>query len=109
MSYIRKYRVNSGDIVSTSGFYFKVEGGGGKMLCNLCVGNAGIYYYRAKSQILSPKESKKTRDTYDGFISMENLTQLFVELQEAQLGTATERGTLKIKRERRSVIIEAEK
>lgn len=109
MSCIRKYRVNAGDLVSTSEFYFKVEGHGGKMLCNFCVGDDGVYYYRAKSQILSPKENRKTRNTFDGFISMENLTQLFEALRKAQLGTAAENGALRIRRERRSVIIELDK
>ncbi len=108
MSAIRKYRVNGRDITDNIEVYFKVAQEDGLLLCNLCVTDEGIYYYRAGSKILSPKENANARDSDDGFISMEDLKDLFEMLRKAKLFTDEEGKHLKITKQGRKVIIEEE-
>jgi len=105
MAKIRMFRVNSGDVV-TKGmeFYYKIEDDEGKVLCNLCIGDDGISYYRPKSRILSRDENKRTRATADGYITMEELTHLFEALKIAHLDS--EGADYQITRQRNKVVIE---
>ena len=64
-------------------FYAKINNENGGKLLNLCLSGEGIYYYKPGSQILSPKESGKTRDTYDSYLSMQEIKELFDKLAKA--------------------------
>jgi hypothetical protein len=100
------FRVNHADVTDSTDFYFKVERDDGKLLCNFCMADDGLFYYRAKSQILSPKENWKSRDSYDGFLSMENLRDIFEAIKKADLGDYAEESKLAVKKQRRLVTIE---
>jgi len=63
-------------------FYFKIQDDEGHVICDFCVSEDGLYYYRRKSLVLSPKEHKGTVGSWDGFLSFEKLDQLFKKLEE---------------------------
>lgn len=107
MSYIRNFRINR-DRNSTTEFYIKYEYSDGKILGNFRITDGGVYYYRAKSQILSPKENNNTRNTWDGFIAIEKLGELFELLKKAHLNDLSI-DELSISRSRGKVIIESQK
>ena len=107
MSAISKFRVNGFDTEKKSTeFYFKVQATDAKLLCNFCVADEGVYYYRINSRIMTPGENKKTRGTVDGFISMENLKELFEMLITAKLHGIDKLKGLKFKKQGKTVIIE---
>jgi len=106
MSRIRKYRINCGDITDSTEFYFKFERKNRKLLCNLCLSDEGLFYYRPKSQILSPKENLNARNSYDGYVSAEDLFELFEALRKAGLNDDSK---LNISRVGRKVTIEAQR
>lgn len=112
MSLIRMFRVNAFDPV-TQGveIYFKAENDDDRsVIANFCVADDGIYYYRKRSKILSRKETKRARETPNGFISMETLTELFETLVNARLARREEDGKkLKITRHGKSVTIELDR
>ena len=82
------FRVNAYDPV-TYGIevYYKIEDDNGHVLCNLCVADDGIYYYKAKSRILTRNENANARFTSNGFIPMEELATLFEALTRAGLSS----------------------
>ena len=109
MSAIRKYRVNHGDITDEpdgTDFYLKIDREDGFHLCNFCVSGEGIYYYKPKSKILSPKETARARRSSDSFISMEDLKDLLEKLRLARLVTYAPGKSLIVRKDRRKVIIE---
>jgi len=106
MSTIRMYRVNGFDITDSTEFYFKI-GNEDRLLCSFCVADESIYYYRRGSKIISPKENARTRYTTDGFLSMEDLKDLFEMLRRADLASFEGGKNLKISRHGKKVIIEA--
>ncbi len=106
MSTIRKYRVNGFDITDSTEFYFKIGKEDRLLLCSFCVADEGIYYYRRGSKIISPKENTRTRYTTDGFLSMEDLKDLFEMLRRADLTRPEGEKNLKISRHGKKVIIE---
>ena len=78
MARIKSYRMDGYRIdVDEPEFYLKLERDNGGNLMNVGVDGEGIYYYRRGSQILTPKENSRTRSTYDGFMSMEVLRDVF--------------------------------
>lgn len=82
MPMIRKFRIDNDDpSKERMYFYVKVNGEDDKALLNLCVAGDGIYYYKPGSQILSPKENHKTRDTYDGYLPMSTMKDIFEKLR----------------------------
>lgn len=90
-------------------FYLKINNDSNKKLMNLCISGDGLYYYKPGSQILSPKENIQTRNTYDGYMSMENLKSLFEQLSKAGWSRKGEEGNeikLIISRSGKSVTIE---
>ncbi|OQY98853.1 MAG: hypothetical protein B6D41_01990 [Chloroflexi bacterium UTCFX4] len=104
------FRINGFDNITDSiEFYFKADREDERsLICNFCVADDGIYYYRKGSQILSPKENRNTRNTPHGFISMEDLGSLFEALRKAKLHDFENENEkhLKITRHGRKVIIE---
>lgn len=106
MSTIRAYRVNGRDIMDSTEFYFKIAKEDELLLCNFAVADEGIYYYKARSRILTLKENARTRDSTDGFISMEDLKDLFEMLRKVKLITSEKGTNLKITKQGRKVIIE---
>jgi hypothetical protein len=82
MSKIRMFRVNGNDICRNTEFYFKVENDSRHVICDLCVADDGIHYFRDGSQILSPEENERTRSTPDFFVRMEDLEVLFEKLMQ---------------------------
>ena len=119
MSTIRMFRINGHDPVGREGkgleFFYKVfykvgveEEERRRVLCNLCIDDDGIFYYRAKSSILSPGENKRTRTTYNCYLSMEELKDLFEALIKAGLDYESDDvKRFHISRNRNTVIIEA--
>ncbi len=110
MSAILKYRVNHADITDNSDgteFYLKIDQEDGSHLCNFCISDVGIYYYKPRSKILSPKETARARRSTDSYISMEDLKDLLEVLRQARLVTYEEGKSLKITRQGRKVILEA--
>jgi hypothetical protein len=105
MSNIKMFRVNAYDPV-THGVevYCKIEDADGYILGNLCIADDGIYYYRAKSRILTRNENANARFTANGFISMENLKALFEALIKA--GLSTEEITFTARKKGNTVTIE---
>jgi hypothetical protein len=108
------FRINGHDPVGKEGkgleFFYKVgvEEEGRRVLCNLCIDDDGIFYYRAKSSILSPGENKRTRTTYNCYLSMEELKDLFEALIKAGLDYESDDvRRFHISRKRNTVIIEA--
>lgn len=88
MSEIKNFRVNGFDPTvekNSVEFYFKTVDDDNNILCSFVICDEGMYYYRPRSGILTPKENKNTRDTYDGFLSMENLKLLFESTIKAKL------------------------
>jgi hypothetical protein len=81
------FRINGFDSVTKSiEFYFKADReSDDKLICNFCVADQGIFYYRKGSKILTGKETDRARYSHDGFISMEDLGELFEELGKAGL------------------------
>lgn len=111
MSKIRSFRINGEDNVAKGiEFYFKAENeNDGRMICNFCVADDGIWYYRTGSKILSRKENRSSRNSADGFISMETLNQLFEALRKAGLGWyeyAEENPRFAVTRSRKQIILE---
>jgi hypothetical protein len=86
-------------------FYFKVEDDNQEVVGDFRVADEGIYYYRKGSRILSPDENDKSRDSDNGFISMEDLVHLFETFIEAGVVVDTVGQQLEICRQRRSVVI----
>jgi uncharacterized protein YjhX (UPF0386 family) len=106
------FRLNAFDPVTGKErfeFYFKPEEIDEKdrrsVICNFCAADEGLYYYRTQSRILTPKENKYTRNTFDGFMSMETLKNLFEMLKKAHL-VEYEGASFKITRKGKQVIIE---
>jgi hypothetical protein len=81
------FRINGFDSVTKRiEFYFKADReSDGKLICNFCVADQGIFYYRKGSKILTGKETDRARFSHDGFISMEDLGELFEVLKKAGL------------------------
>jgi hypothetical protein len=106
------FRINGFDNVTDSiEFYFKADReADDSLICNFCVADEGIFYYRKGSKILSHRENANARYTPDGFVSMEDLGDLFEALKKAKLAFYNEgrEKQLKITRQGKKVIIEAE-
>lgn len=86
MSKIQRFRVNAYDPVTDEiEVYCKIEDDDGYVLGNLCIAGDGIYYYRAKSRILTRNENANARTTPNSFIAMEDLMALFEALIKAGL------------------------
>ena len=84
MPLIQKFRIdNERPEKDWLEFYIKINNDSGQKLLNLCVAGDGLYYYRPGSQILSPKENRKTRNTYDGYLSMAKVKEIFEKLAKA--------------------------
>jgi hypothetical protein len=111
MTELRKFRINAHDIVTDDvEFYFQVATvPNNAILCDFCVSDEGIWYYKRKSKILSRSENANSRGSVDGFISMVDLQALFTALGKAKLGNYDENSEqrLKITRSGNKVIIEA--
>ncbi len=111
MSEIEMFRVNYGDNVTGNGveFYFRAQTESDRrQICNFCVSEEGIFYYRKGSRIFTPGEDDDTRSTPDGFIAMEDLCNMFEELRRANLHRYEEGIETKLKgsAKGRKVIIE---
>jgi hypothetical protein len=108
MSKIKAFRVNAFDTVTDEvEFYCKIKDEEERVLCNLCIADGGIYYYRTGSHILTPNEKAQTRSSYDGSLSMDTLKTLFEALIKAGLTSEFEDSTkLHIMRQGKRVIIE---
>jgi hypothetical protein len=80
MSGFRSFQVWS----DTSGteFYFKIEDDENHVLCDFRFDKKGLYYYTRKSQVLSEKEKPSTLESWDSFLSLEKLYDLFQKLHE---------------------------
>ena len=76
---INNYRADKDDL----DFYVKVNSGNNNKLLNLCISGDGIYYYKPGSQILTPKENRRTRNTYDGYLTMPVVKEIFEKLAKA--------------------------
>jgi len=88
-------------------FYFKIEDDKGHIMCDFCVSEEGLYYYRRKSQVLSPREHKGTVGSWDGFLSFDKLNQLFKKLED--IGCSFRDGddtSLKIRKSGSRIILE---
>ena len=109
MSKIKAFRINAFDTVTNEiEFYCKINDEEEKVLCNICIANDGIYYYRKGSQILTPSEKEANRNTYDASISMEDLKDIFEELIKAKFIYESDSAKkLSVKRKGKQVIIEA--
>ena len=104
------FRINGFDNV-TNGieFFFKAtRDSDNSLICNFSVEERGIFFYRKGSKILTTKESPSARNSYDGFISMEDLANLFAALAKAGLAyyNSEEESTLEISRKGKKVLIE---
>lgn len=60
----------------------KIENDNGHVLGTFDITGEGIYYYRRGSQILTDGENASTLDSYDGFMSFENMKDIFEILHE---------------------------
>jgi hypothetical protein len=109
MSKIKTFRINAFDTVTDDiEFYCKIKDEEERVLCNLCIADGGIYYYRKGSQILTPSEKETNRKTYDASLSMEDLKDIFEALIKAGLTHESEdEKKLHIKRQGKCVIIAA--
>lgn len=88
MSSIVTFRINGYDNSINKDsveFFLKIVDDDDKVLCNFSIRDDGIYYYRPRSSILSPTESDQSRATDNGFLSMENLKDLFETMAAADL------------------------
>lgn len=84
MSLIHRFRIdNNRPEKDQLEFYLKINNASNRKLLNLCIDGEGVYYYKRGSQILTPKENRKTRDTFDGCLSMSELKQIFDLLAKA--------------------------
>jgi len=107
MSTIRKYRV---DGHNSPEFYYKIQDNNGRVIFNLCLDEEGVYFYKARSSILSSGENQGTRQSYDGYLSMEELKDLFDALKKAGLNFESEDvRRFRIRKQRNTVVIEKTK
>lgn len=110
MSKIGAFRINGYDngIRESVEFYFKAHRKDNSLICNFCVADEGIYFYRKGSKILTRNETDRARWTVDGFISMDDLCDLFEALKKAGLHRFEDEREkkLSIRRKGRQVIIE---
>jgi hypothetical protein len=80
MSTIRYYRL---DGYKSPSFYVKYKDSSNHILGTLCLDDKGVYYYRTKSQVLSPQENDGTLDSYDAHLTVEEMIDLFEALIDA--------------------------
>ncbi len=107
MSTIKIFQANAYDPVSCGvESYYNIKGDNGYALCKLCVADRGIYYYRARSHILTNRENDSTLSSWDGFISMEDLCDLFEVLDKVGLASFEGGKRLKIRQQGKKVSIE---
>lgn len=93
------YRLDRGE----TEFLVKIEDGDGRLMGTFDMAGDGIFYYRPGSQIMTDKENENTMATYDGFISFENLKDIFEALIE--YGWNRDVSTIGIEKRDNSIIL----
>ena len=107
MSAMRRFRISGDDRIKGASFYCEVEDNNEDALCKLCIDGEGIYYYRPRSHILTPNENEGTIDSFDSFISMEELQKLFEVLTKVgYVYDQEEAYRFKISKQGKKIIIE---
>lgn len=78
MSKLRTFRIDGFrlDRFETE-FLAKIGTDEGALMGTFDMTGEGIFYYRPGSRIMTEGENDNTRRTYDGFISFENLKEIF--------------------------------
>ena len=83
MSGLRTFRIDGYRLDrSETEFLAKIEDDEGGLMGTFDMTGEGVFYYRPGSQIMTEKENENTRGTYDGYISFENLKDIFEKLIE---------------------------
>lgn len=107
MSTIRMFRINGHDLAKGVQFFCKIENNEGYLLGTICIDDEGLYYYRTGSNILSANESEGTRASFDSFISMEELQELFEALMKVGYSyDPNEAFRFKVSKQGKKIIIE---
>lgn len=108
MAKIKTYRVDGNRVKKDEPeFYFKLCNENDLKLMNLAIGGDGLYYYKPGSQILTPKENNKTLNTYDGYLTMEQVKALFESLRKIGWSRNKEDNqNIKINVEKKKIVIE---
>ncbi len=82
MSKLRTFRIDGGRVdKGETEFLIKVEDDKNRLIGTFDLSGDGLYYYRVGSQIMSPRENENSRESYDGYVSCENLIELFDALK----------------------------
>lgn len=105
MSKLRTFRIDGWNLEKCeTEFIAKINDDDSQLLGTFDMAGDGIYYYRSGSQILTPKENPKTRETYDGFIEFEALKEIFEHLSE--LGWDRDTHIIKVNKEDNTVSLQ---
>jgi hypothetical protein len=81
MSKLRTFRIDGYRLDNAeTEFLAKIEDDDSYLMGTFDMTGEGVFYYRPKSQIMTEYEKENTRATYDGFISFENLKDIFEKL-----------------------------
>lgn len=83
MTTLRTFRIDGLNLDNRgTEFIVKVENDEAHLEGTFDMTGDGIYYYRPRSQIMTPNENENTRETYDGYISFEALKTIFENFSE---------------------------
>lgn len=104
MTTLRAFRIDGKLDKAEVEFLIKVDGEEGQLLGAFDMTGDGIYFYRPGSQIMTPKENQKTRETYDGYLSFEVLKDIFQYLLE--IGWDRDKHDVSVKKEAKKIVLE---
>jgi hypothetical protein len=82
MSKLRTFRIDGHRLEKgETEFLAKIEDDDNQLMGTFDLSGEGVFYYRPGSQIMTKKENYNSRESYDGFISFENLKDIFESLK----------------------------
>lgn len=104
MSKLRTFRLNGYRLdKGETEFFAKIEDADDQLMGTFDMSGEGVFYYRPGSQIMTEKENGNSRESYDGFISFENLKDIFESLKAS--GWNRDKHAIEVKRGDESVVL----
>jgi hypothetical protein len=104
MSKLRTFRIDGYRLDKReTDFLAKIEDDNSQLMGTFDMSGEGIFYYRPGSQIMTEKENQNSRESYDGFISFENLKEIFEKLKAS--GWNRDKHVIEVRKDDEAVVL----
>jgi hypothetical protein len=104
MSRLRTFRIDGYNLdKAETEFLAKIEGDDAYLMGTFDMTGEGLFYYRPKSKIMTEHENENSRATYDGFISFENIKDIFEKLLKS--GWDRDRNVISVSEKNNTIIL----